>query len=133
RGNWTTDESSALSGGYAPLVPLFRSINVGTLILELCTRRAAELDALTGIREDQRAGVGAVNQTDSATDTVDDVSARAERAIELFGYDRVLLNTDCGFATFADNPIQSARAAERDLSLLAHARDQLRTRYGAAA
>lgn len=133
RGNWTTDESSALSGGYAPLVPLFRSINVGTLILELCTPRAAELDALTGIREDQRVGVGVLNQKDSATDTVDDVIARAEEAIELFGYDRVLLNTDCGFATFADNPIQSARAAERDLSLLVQARDQLRTRYGAAA
>ncbi|NLZ97212.1 MAG: 5-methyltetrahydropteroyltriglutamate--homocysteine methyltransferase, partial [Micrococcus sp.] len=115
------------------LVPLFRSINVGTLILELCTPRAAELDALAGIREDQRVGVGVLNQKDSATDTVDDVIARAEQAIELFGYDRVLLNTDCGFATFADNPIQSAREAERDLGLLVQARDQLRTRYGAAA
>ncbi len=129
RGNWTTDESSALSGGYEPLVPLFRSLNVGTLILELCTPRAGELDALTGIRDDQRVGVGVLNQKDSADDTAEDVVARAERAIDLFGYHRVLLNTDCGFATFADNPIQSARAAERDLSLLAQARDALRAQY----
>lgn len=128
RGNWTTDESSALSGGYEPLVPLFRAINVGTLVLELCTPRAGELDALAGIRDDQRVGVGVLNQKDSADDTVEDVINRAERAIEFFGYDRVLLNTDCGFATFADNPIQSARAAERDLSLLSLARDHLRTK-----
>ena len=73
-----------------------------------------------------------LNQKDSADDTVEDIIGRAQRAIDLFGYDRVLLNTDCGFATFADNPIQSARAAERDLSLLAQARDQLRTQYGHA-
>lgn len=130
RGNWTTDESSALSGGYEPLVPLFRSLNVGTLILELCTPRAGELDALTGIRDDQRVGVGVLNQKNSTHDTVEDVIDRAQRAIDFFGYDRVLLNTDCGFATFADNPIQSARAAERDLTLLAQARDHLRVQYG---
>ena len=130
RGNWTTDETSALTGGYEPLVPLFRSLNVGTLVLELCTPRAGELEALAGIRDDQRVGVGVLNQKDSADDTVDDVIARAERAIELFGSERVLLNTDCGFATFADNPIQSARAAERDLSLMAQARDHLRAKYG---
>ena len=129
RGNWTTDESSALSGGYEPLVPLFRSLNVGTLVLELCTPRAGELAALTGIREDQRVGVGVLNQKDSANDTVEDIIGRAQRAIDLFGYDRVLLNTDCGFATFADNPIQSARAAERDLSLLAQARDHIRKQH----
>lgn len=129
RGNWTTDETSALTGGYEPLVPLFRSVNVGTLVLELCTPRAGELEALAGIRDDQRVGVGVLNQKDSADDTIDDVIARAERAIELFGYERVLLNTDCGFATFADNPIQSARAAERDLGLMAQARDHLRAKY----
>lgn len=130
RGNWTTDETSALTGGYEPLVLLFRSLNVGTLVLELCTPRAGELEALAGIRDDQRVGVGVLNKKDSADDTVDDVIARAERAIELFGSERVLLNTDCGFATFADNPIQSARAAERDLSLMAQARDHLRAKYG---
>ena len=33
RGNWTRDESAALAGDYAPLVPLFSSIPVGTLFL----------------------------------------------------------------------------------------------------
>ena len=41
---------------------------------------------------------------------------RAEKAIQSFGADRVLLNPDCGFATFADNPITAATIAEKKLS-----------------
>lgn len=131
RGNWTRDESAALAGDYGPLVPLFRAANVGTLVLELCTPRAGELSALRGIREDQRVCVGVVNQKDSEADTVEDVLERAETAIAVFGPERVLLSTDCGFATFADNPIDDAREAERVLGLMAQARDVLRERHGA--
>lgn len=130
RGNWTTDESAALTGDYRQLVPLFRAVNVGTLVLELCTPRAGELAALDGIREDQRVCAGVVNQKDMSTATVDGVVARAEAAIEAFGAERVLLGTDCGFATFADNPIDSAEQAEQILSVLAAARDELRSRHG---
>lgn len=130
RGNWTNDESAALTGDVAPLVPLFASVNVGTLFMELCTPRAGELSSLKGIRDDQRVGVGVINQKDSADETVEKVLERAEAAIGMFGVDRVLLNTDCGFATFADNPIESARAAERDLTLITQARDILRKKYG---
>ncbi|MEP7162118.1 MAG: cobalamin-independent methionine synthase II family protein, partial [Dermatophilaceae bacterium] len=62
RGNWTPDESKALAGDYRPLTPLLASLNVHTLMLELCTPRAGELDALAGLREDQRIGVGVFNQ-----------------------------------------------------------------------
>ena len=50
RGNWTRDESAALAGNYTPLVPLFSSIPVGTLFLELCTPRAGEIDVLKTCR-----------------------------------------------------------------------------------
>lgn len=128
RGNWTTDETKALSGDYRPLIPMLSSLNVGTLMLELATPRAGELSALAGLREDQRIGVGVLNQKNAGTDTLDDVVARAEHAIEMLGRDRVLLNTDCGFATFADNPIVTAEVAERQLALLTQARDLLRSR-----
>lgn len=126
RGNWTADETKALAGDYRPLVPLFASLPVGTLVLELCTPRAGELDALAGIRDDQRVGVGVVNQKHAELDDLDTVVMRAQRAIDVFGRDRVLLNTDCGFATFADSPIVAAETAERQLSLIARARDRLR-------
>lgn len=129
RGNWTTDESAALSGDYSQLVPLLRTVNVGTLILEMCTPRAGELSALAGIRNDQRVCVGVVNQKNATEETVESIVTRAEQAIAEFGAHRVLLSTDCGFATFADNPIESAEQAEKVLTLLAAARDELRTRH----
>ncbi len=130
RGNWTTDESAALTGDYSQLVPLFAAVNVGTLILEMCTPRAGEITALSGIRDGQRVCVGVVNQKDADSVTVDAIVERAEKAIEIFGAERVLLSTDCGFATFADNPIESAEQAERVLTLLSQARDVLRERHG---
>jgi 5-methyltetrahydropteroyltriglutamate--homocysteine methyltransferase len=59
----------------------------------------------------------------------DEIVARAERAIHLFGVERVLLNPDCGFATFADNPIASAQVAEAKLTSLAQAAGVLRRRH----
>ena len=105
-------------------------MNVGTLILEMCTPRAGEITALSGIRDGQRVCVGVVNQKDADSVTVDAIVERAEKAIEIFGAERVLLSTDCGFATFADNPIESAEQAERVLTLLSQARDVLRERHG---
>jgi 5-methyltetrahydropteroyltriglutamate--homocysteine methyltransferase len=55
--------------------------------------------------------------------------ARAEAAIEVLGVDRVLLNPDCGFATFADSPVASAEVAERKLGVIVEAARLLRRRY----
>jgi 5-methyltetrahydropteroyltriglutamate--homocysteine methyltransferase len=41
----------------------------------------------------------------------------------------VSLNPDCGFATFADNPLASAEVAERKLGNIALAARILRERY----
>ena len=49
------------------------------------------------------------------------------QAIRLFGAERVLLTPDCGFATFADNPLSSAKVAEEKLSHISQARDRLRS------
>lgn len=130
RGNWTPDERMALAGDYRPLVSLLSAVDVGTLTLELCTHRAGEIDVLATLPDDRRIGVGVLNQKDHRVDEVVDVVERAEKAIRLFGAERVLLNPDCGFATFADNPIVSAEVAEAKLTVLARARDLLRDRHG---
>src|SRR5208283_2289737 len=129
RGNWTRDESAALAGDYAPLVPLFSSIPVGTLFLELCTSRAGEIDVLKSLPANVRIGVGVVDQKSDRVESPDEIVARAERAISLFGPDRVLLNPDCGFATFADSPITSFEIARAKLANLVQASLILRARY----
>lgn len=126
RGNWTRDEGVALRGDYRPLIGLLKDAQVGTLFLELCTPRAGEMDVLRGLPDDRRIGVGVVNQKLDCVESVDEILDKVRKAIQLFGRDRVLLTPDCGFATFADNPVNSAKVAEEKLRQIAAARDRLR-------
>jgi len=129
RGNWTPDERVALAGDYRPLVPLLSRIKVGTLFLELCTPRAGELAVLRDLPDDRRVGVGVVNQKSQRVETAEEILAKAEQAVALFGAQRIFLNPDCGFATFADNPITSADVATQKLAAIVAAARTLRRRH----
>jgi 5-methyltetrahydropteroyltriglutamate--homocysteine methyltransferase len=126
RGNWTRDERAALAGDYRPLLPLLAGVKVGTLLLELCTPRAGELDVLADLPRDVRVGVGVVDQKRESVEPVTDIAMRARRAIALFGESRLLLTPDCGFATFADTPIAPAATAEAKLRAIVEAAALLR-------
>jgi 5-methyltetrahydropteroyltriglutamate--homocysteine methyltransferase len=130
RGNWTPDESKALAGDYRPLLDTLSALNVGTLFLELCTPRAGEIELLKALPDRFRIGVGVCNQKHAAIEAVEEIISKGEQAIQLFGKERVLLNPDCGFATFADNPVSSDRVAEAKLKALAQASVVLRERHG---
>ncbi len=125
RGNWTADESAALTGDYAPLIDLLSAVDVGTLFLELSTERAGEIDILAGLPDDKRIGVGIVNPKSPIVEDADLLDARIRRAIDVFGAHRVLLTPDCGFATFADNPVSSAAIAEAKLNAITEARNRI--------
>ncbi|MDX1999273.1 MAG: 5-methyltetrahydropteroyltriglutamate--homocysteine methyltransferase [Thermoanaerobaculia bacterium] len=126
RGNWTPDESVALTGDYRPLVPLLQQLEVGTYFLELCTPRAGEIEILRALPEDRRIGVGVVNQKHPEIEPVAAILARAKEAVRVFGRERVLFNPDCGFATFADNALASAAVAEGKLAAIVRAVELLR-------
>ncbi len=127
RGNWTRDESAALSGDYRPLLDLLKSVNVGTLFLELSTPRAGEASILGSLPEDKRIGIGVVNQKLDAIETPEAIRASVDLGTNLFGKERLLLTPDCGFATFADNPVASAKTAEAKLHSIVQARDLVAT------
>jgi len=126
RGNWTRDETAALAGDYRPLLSLLERVPVGTLFLELCTPRAGDVAVLADLPRALRVGVGVVNQKHEAIEPVETIAARARRAIDVLGPGRVLLTPDCGFATFADNPVASACVAEAKLRAIAEAAAELR-------
>ena len=130
RGNWTPDESAALSGDYTPLVNTLAQLNVGSLLLELCTPRAGEMEILRSIPDEIRIGVGICNQKHAHIESLEHVLEKGERAIQLFGKERVLFTPDCGFATFADNPLASENIAEQKLKVIATASGILRQRHG---
>lgn len=130
RGNWTPDEGAALSGNYTPLIETLSGLQVGSLLLELCTPRAGEMEILMAIPDDMRIGVGICNQKHAHIETLDAVLSKGEQAIQLFGKERVLFTPDCGFATFADNPLASEQIAEQKLKVIAAASRILRQRHG---
>src|SRR5690606_29356656 len=127
RGNWTPDESVALAGSYEPLADTLAQMKVGVYLLEMCTPRAGEMDILKTLPETARIGAGVVNQKLSQTEAVDEVAGKIADAIDLFGRDRVLLHPDCGFATFADNPICDHPHAGEKLAVIARAAERFRT------
>ncbi|MEO8442953.1 MAG: 5-methyltetrahydropteroyltriglutamate--homocysteine methyltransferase [Betaproteobacteria bacterium] len=129
RGNWTADETACLSGNYEPLMDTLRALNVGTYLLELCTPRAGELEVLKTLPADCRVGIGVVNQKLDRVESVDEIIAKLETAAKVFGPQRLLINPDCGFATFADNPVTSAAVAEAKLANMVLAAENMRVRY----
>jgi len=84
------------------------------------------MDVLASLPERVRIGVGVVNPKRDRVEPVEEIVARGRRAIALFGADRVLLTPDCGFATFADNPLASAQVAEEKLRAIVEAARILR-------
>jgi 5-methyltetrahydropteroyltriglutamate--homocysteine methyltransferase len=126
RGNWTPDERAALVGDYGALLPLLAELEVGTLFLELATPRAGDVEVLRALPNGQRIGVGVVNQKHERVESLEEVVGRGRRAVDALGAERVLLTPDCGFATFADNPVASARTAEAKLRVIAEAAQILR-------
>ena len=126
RGNWTPDESVALSGSYEPLVDTLATMKVGAYLLEMCTPRAGEMEVLRRLPETARIGVGVVNQKQPAIEGIEEVAEKIGHAVDLFGRERVLLHPDCGFATFADNPICSHANAEAKLAVIARAAERFR-------
>ncbi len=125
RGNWTKDESAALSGDYGPLLGLLGSLEVSALFLELSTPRAGETVVLRDLPKGVKLGLGVVNPKHERIESPDEIARRIEAAVRIFGEERLFLNPDCGFATFADNPVASRETAEKKLAAIVAARDLL--------
>ncbi|MGD9751521.1 MAG: 5-methyltetrahydropteroyltriglutamate--homocysteine methyltransferase [Acidimicrobiia bacterium] len=125
RGNWTPDDAVALHGSYEPLVPLLRHVPVGLYLLEGCTPRAGEIAVLRALPSDRRVGVGVIDQKHPDHGDLGAIERRMRAAMATFGADRVVFHPDCGFATFADNPIVDAATAEAVLRALVTVRDAI--------
>jgi 5-methyltetrahydropteroyltriglutamate--homocysteine methyltransferase len=88
------------------------------------------MEILRSIPDEIRIGVGICNQKHAHIESLEHVLEKGERAIQLFGKERVLFTPDCGFATFADNPLASENIAEQKLKVIATASGILRQRHG---
>jgi len=126
RGNWSRQEDVLLSGDYAPLLPSLAKMQVDQFVLEYATPRAGPESLLQQLPDRCSVGFGAVNPRTEPTENADDVAARVRGLAELLGPDRIWLNPDCGFGTFAERPVATAEVAQQKLRILADAAKLLR-------
>jgi 5-methyltetrahydropteroyltriglutamate--homocysteine methyltransferase len=128
RGNWSRDERTLLTGGYAPLRRWFERAPVRQLVLEYATPRAGEIVAVPG----KELGLGVVNPRTDEIESPDAIRRRVEQALRHVPAGGLFLNPDCGFGTFAARPMNAPRVAEAKLAALSAAarllRDQVAVR-----
>jgi len=126
RGNWSQKEEVLLQGSYAPLIPHFGRMQIQQFVLEYATPRAGSLEVLQGLPQTAQIGFGAVNPRTAAVESTDDVVTRICQLEGLIDRQRIFLNPDCGFGTFADRPVGTVDVAFRKLCRLSEAAKQLR-------
>lgn len=126
RGNWSQKEDILLQGPYDPLIPYFSRMKVHQLVLEYATPRAGSPEPLRQLPSAMQIGYGSVNPRTSDVESPDEIAARVRRVADVVGPERVFLNPDCGFGTFADRPVGTPDIAFRKLCALSRAAEQLR-------
>jgi len=130
RGNWSRREEVLLEGDYEPLLPVFQAMDVRQFVLEYATPRAGDVAVVGRSLNDREIGLGVVNPRTAEPESVQEIVARAERAMEFFEPRKIFLNPDCGFGCFADRCVNDEATATAKLRNLAAAARALRERYG---
>lgn len=132
RGNWSRDESILLTGPYTPLLPLFEETLPNILTLEFSTPRAGEISSLLSsdlIRENCTLGLGVMNPRTDEIEPLEDILSRVEEVLHFLPKERIWLNPDCGFATFANRPVSTMDIIDKKLARLNEAKNTLRQLY----
>lgn len=132
RGNWSKDESILLKGSYLPLIELFEDILPDILFLEFSTSRAGEIKTLlqsTKISQNCILGLGVINPRNNEIESVEFILNLAKKALKFIPKEKLWLNPDCGFATFANRPVNSFEIIEKKLNILNLAKKSLQKSF----
>ncbi len=132
RGNYTTNEDVLLVGSYDKLSKTFDKLDVDVMMLEFSTPRAGEIKELfenNFLDEKIILGLGVLNPRDPRVESVEEIIAMAEEALEVLPPEHIWLNPDCGFETFSHRPMNTYDIIEEKLSHMVEAARQLREKY----
>ena len=130
RGNWSRREDVLLTGNYGPMLPYLIQMNVDQLVLECATPRAGEMEVFKEYANEKEIGLGVVNPRTDEIETPEQIVSRTKELLAYFDPDKIFLNPDCGFGTFAERNINTSEIAERKLRAIAQAASMLRAEYG---
>ena len=129
RGNFSRKEEALLVGDYEPLLPYLLAMQADQLVLEYATPRAGDMDAFGKQREVREIGLGVVNPRSDEVEEPEVVIGKVEEALSYFPPDKIYLNPDCGFGTFAERPMNTPEVAFRKLQTITTAAQKLRKTY----
>jgi 5-methyltetrahydropteroyltriglutamate--homocysteine methyltransferase len=101
-------------------------MDVDHFALEYATPRAGPIEALRELPERAQLGFGVVNPRTGEIEAPEAIAARVREVAAILGPERIFLNPDCGFGTFAERPVADAGVAFRKLRALAEAATILR-------
>lgn len=128
RGNWSQKEEVLLQGSYEPLMPYFARMHLDQFVLEYATPRAGSLQALQVLPATAQIGFGAVNPRTTDLESPEEIVSRIGELTKFIAPERLYLNPDCGFGTFADRPVGTTEVAFKKLCTLSRAAEKLRQR-----
>ena len=130
RGNWSRKEEVLLTGNYGPLLPYLVQMNIDQLVLECATPRAGEMEVFKEYANEKEIGLGVVNPRTDELESPDQIVDRVKEMLQYFDPDKIYLNPDCGFGTFAERNINSSEGAFHKMRVIGEAAQELRKQFG---
>ncbi len=130
RGNWSKREEVLLTGNYGPMLPYLVQMNVDQLVLECATPRAGEMEVFKEYANEKELGMGVVNPRTDHIESAGEIVAKVKTILECFDPDKIYLNPDCGFGTFAERNVNTPDGAGKKLKAMSEAAGILRAEYG---
>ena len=126
RGNWSTEDDILLRGPYYPLIPYLEGCKCGSTWL-LNMRHLEQGNWMPFVTlETSHSGLVSLILERLNVESVDDIVARVEEVRAILPDEKILLNPDCGFGTFAQRPMNSDEIAFEKLKVMVEAAKKLR-------
>lgn len=129
RGNWSKKEEVLLQGNYGPMLPYLTQMNIDRLVLECATPRAGEMAVFQEYANEKEIGLGVVNPRTDEIEPAEQIVERVKELLQYFDPDKIYLNPDCGFGTFAERNVNTHDMATRKMQVIAEAAELLRAEY----
>jgi 5-methyltetrahydropteroyltriglutamate--homocysteine methyltransferase len=129
RGNWSRKEEVLLKGNYGPLLPYLVQMHIDQLVLEMATPRAGELDVFKEYANEKELGLGVVNPRTDEIESPKMIVQRVKDVLKFFDPEKIYLNPDCGFGTFAERCVNTSETAYRKLKAISEAAALLRQEF----
>ena len=129
RGNWSKKEEVLLQGNYGPMLPYLTQMNIDRLVLECATPRAGEMAVFQEYANEKEIGLGVVNPRTDDVEPAEQIVARVKELMQYFDPDKIYLNPDCGFGTFAERNVNTHDMAAKKMQVITEAAEILRAEY----